>query len=49
MLDINDLYRKIGNLKSLIDSIHEIVDMYDSEMADSIKELISEYEGEEEC
>ncbi len=44
---MDKLYKKIDRLKGLIEDIQEILD--DSEMADIIREIISEYEGEEEC
>ena len=42
------LYKKIDRLEGLIEDIQATILDDDSDTADSIRELISEYEGEEE-
>ena len=46
---IDKLYKKIDRLKWLIEDIQEVILMDESQIADEIKDLIAEYEGEEEC
>ena len=46
---IDKLYKKIDRLKGLIEDIQEIILDDESQTADEIKDLITEYEGEEEC
>lgn len=43
------LYKKIDRLKGLVEDIQEIILDDESLIADEIKDLITEYEGEEEC
>ena len=44
---MDKLYKKIDRLKGLIEDIQEVIE--ETEIADEIKGLITEYEGEEEC
>jgi hypothetical protein len=46
---MDKLYKKIDRLKWLIEDIQEVILMDESQIADEIKDLIAEYEGEEEC
>jgi hypothetical protein len=45
---MDKLYKKIDRLKWLIEDIQEVILMNESQIADEIKDLITEYEGEEE-
>jgi hypothetical protein len=45
---MDKLYKKIDRLKWLIEDIQEVILMDESQIADEIKDLITEYEGEEE-
>ena len=45
---MDKLYKKIDRLKWLIEDIQEVILMDESQIADEIKDLIAEYEGEEE-
>ena len=43
------LYKKIDRLKGLVEDIQAVILEEETEIADEIKDLITEYEGEEEC
>jgi len=43
------LYKKIDRPEGLIEDIQEVILEEETEIADEIKDLIAEYEGEEEC
>jgi hypothetical protein len=43
---IDNLYKKIDSLKGLIEGIQEVIDLDESELSDSIRELIAEYQEE---
>lgn len=43
----HELYKKIDRLKGLVEDIQEVILEEETDIADEIRDLIAEYEGEE--
>lgn len=48
-MKIDELYKKIDRLKGLVEDIQIVILEEETDIADEIRDLIAEYEGEEEC